>query len=547
MKHRNVFLMMSLLALSQFAVTSLAEEATTLGLRPDLAVYHREVTTSSEEAQKYFDQGLILYYGFNHEAAIESFKKVAELDPKCAMAYWGQAISAGPNINNPHMDEDASKSAYEASRKAEELQKNASPVEQALIAAIVARYTWPVGEDRHAQDVAYSEGMQKAWKQYPKDADVGALYAESVMDLRPWDLWSPEGEPRPETPAVVATLESVLAMVPDHPLACHLYIHTMEASPTPEKALPQANVLRDRVPGAGHLVHMPAHIDIRLGHYDDAVVANQKAVEIDKSWASQGGFYTLYRAHNYHFLAWAAMFEGRKKLTMEAMDGLRDQIDLELVRAYPDFLDAFMGTPVHAMVRFGMWNEILALPTPPEDLQAWTAFWRYGRTISLAALGRVDEAAAELEAFKKAYEAVPESRTLGNNSARTVLEVGLPMAEGELEYRRGNNERAFELLREAVKRDTDLHYDEPWGWMMPVSHSLGAILLDCNHPKEAEQVYRADLKLHPMNGWALHGLAESLRAQGRDQEAEVVAVQFRTAWSHADVTIKSSCYCRKGS
>jgi len=293
---------------------------------------------------------------------------------------------------------------------------------------------------------------------------------------------------------------------------------------------------------------MPSHIDIRLGHYEEAVLANQKAVEIDKTWASQGGFYTIYRAHNYHFLAWAAMFDGRRALTMDAMKGLEKEVPLEVVRAMPDFLDAAMGIPVHAMVRFGMWNDILALPQPPADMLAWTAFWRYSRTVAFAAIGRVDAATAELVEFKKAYEAVPASRTLGNNPARTVLEVGLPMAEGELEYRKGNYDRAFELLREAVKRDVALRYDEPWGWMMPVSHSLGALLLEQDRAAEAEEVYRDDLKLHPLNGWALHGLAESLREQeGKEKEAAAVDAQFRTAWSRADVKIKSSCYCRKGS
>jgi tetratricopeptide (TPR) repeat protein len=532
---------------SLFASLATAAEPAAITLRADLAVYHREITTSSKDAQRWFDQGLVLYYGFNHEAAIESFKKVVELDPGCAMAWWGQSISAGPNINNPHMDEAAAKAGCDAAQRAKELAKNASPVERALIDAIATRYAWPVPEDRKALDVAYSDAMRKVWKQYPKDADVGALFADAAMNLRPWDLWSPEGEPRPETPEIQATIEAVLAMVPDHPMACHEYIHTMEASPMPEKALPAANVLRARVPGAGHLVHMPAHIDVRLGHYNDAVIANQKGVEIDRTWAAQGGFYTLYRAHNFHFLAWAAMFEGRKATTLDAMKGMQDQITLDIVRAYPDFLDAFMGAPVHAMVRFGMWSEILAVPEPPADLQAWTAFWRYSRTVALAALGRVDEATTELAAFKKAYDAVPDTRTLGNNPARTVLEVGLPMAEGELEYRRGNYDRAFELLREAVKRDVSLHYDEPWGWMMPVSHSLGALLLDRNRAEEAEAVYRADLKLHPNNGWALHGLAESLRHQGKDKEANAVAVQFTKAWERADVKINSSCYCRKGS
>ncbi len=530
------------------AGASLAQETAVVpALREDLAVYHREIKTTSKEAQRYFDQGLVLYYGFNHEAAIESFKHVAEVDPECAMAWWGQAISAGPNINNAQMDEAAAKAAYDAAQRAKSLSKNASPVEQALINAIITRYAWPVSEDRKALDVAYSDAMRAVWKQYPKDADVGALFADAAMNLRPWDLWSPEGEPRPETPEIQATIEAVLAMVPDHPMACHEYIHTMEASPTPEKALPAANVLRARVPGAGHLVHMPGHIDIRLGHYNDAVIANQKAADIDKTWAAQRGFYTFYRAHNYHFLAWAAMFEGRKATTMDAMKEMQEEIPLDLVRAYPDFLDAFMGAPVHAMVRFGMWNEILLVPQPPADLQAWMAFWRYSRTVALAALGRTDEATAELAELRKAYDAVPETRILGNNPARTVLEVGLPMAEGEIEYRRGNYDRAFTLLREAVKRDVSLHYDEPWGWMMPVSHSLGALLLDQDQAEEAEKVYRADLKLHPMNGWALHGLSESLHQQGRDKEADAVSAQFRTAWSRADVTIKSSCYCRKGS
>ncbi len=235
-------------------------------LRDDLAVFHREITTTSKEAQHYFDQGLVLYYGFNHEAAIACFKKAAELDPACAMAWWGQSISAGPNINNPVMDEPTAKAAYDAAQRAKELAKNASPVEQALIDAIAARYAWPLPDDRKALDAAYSDAMRAVWKQHPKDADVGALFADAAMNLRPWDLWSPEGEPRPETPEIQATIESVLAMAPDHPMACHEYIHTMEASPTPEKALPAANVLRNRVPGAGHLVHMPAHIDIRLGH-----------------------------------------------------------------------------------------------------------------------------------------------------------------------------------------------------------------------------------------------------------------------------------------
>ena len=516
-------------------------------LRDDLAVYHRPIKTSSKEAQRWFDQGLVLYYGFNHDAAIACFKKVAELDPKCAMAWWGQAISAGPNINNPHMDEAAAKNAYDAAQMAKSLSHNSSPVEHALIDAVATRYTWPVQEDRKALDVAYSDAMRNVWKKYPKDKDVGALFADAMMNLRPWDLWSPEGQPRPEEPEIQATIETVLKMDPKHIMANHEYIHTMEASPTPEKALPSANVLRTRVPGAGHLVHMPAHIDMRLGHYNDAILANQKGVEIDKTWAAQGGFYTFYRAHNFHFLSWAAMFDGRKKLAVDNIKDFEQQIPVDLARAFPDFIDAYMGSPVEVYIRFGMWNDILALPKPPADLQAWTAFWRYGRTVAYASLDSLDAATKEFAVFKTACAAVPETRILGNNPAITVLDVGLAMAEGELEYRRGNYDHAFELLRDAVKKDLALHYDEPWGWMMPASHALGALLLDQGKGADAEAVYRADLKRYPMNGWALNGLAESLRAQGKDKEASAVDAQFAKAWARADVQIKSSCYCRKGS
>lgn len=545
---RSRIVLLTLFAVLAGCTTSFAQDTNPVpALRDDLAVYHRPIKTSSKEAQRWFDQGLVLYYGFNHDAAIACFKKVAELDPRCAMAWWGQAISAGPNINNPHMDEAAAKNAYDAAQMAKSLSHNSSPVEHALIDAVATRYTWPVQEDRKALDVAYSDAMRNVWKEYPKDKDVGALFADAMMNLRPWDLWSPDGQPRPEEPEIQATIETVLKMDPKHIMACHEYIHTMEASPTPEKALPSANVLRTRVPGAGHLMHMPAHIDMRLGHYNDAILANQKGVEIDKTWAAQGGFYTFYRAHNFHFLSWAAMFDGRKKLAVDNIKDFQEQIPVDLARAFPDFIDAYMGSPVEVYIRFGMWNDILALPKPPADLEAWTAFWRYGRTVAYASLDSLDAATKEFDAFKTACAAVPETRILGNNPAITVLDVGLAMAQGELEYRRGNYDHAFELLRDAVKKDLALHYDEPWGWMMPASHALGALLLDQGKGADAEAVYRADLKRYPMNGWALNGLAESLREQGKDKEASAVDAQFAKAWARADVQIKSSCYCRKGS
>ena len=513
-------------------------------LRDDLLVYHFEVTTSSPEAQKYFDQGVALYYGFNHEAAIASFRQAVALDSGFAMAWWGQAIAAGPNINNPFMDSAAAHSAWYASLRATELTDRVTPVEANLIRAIRARYAWPVPEDRRALDVAYADSMRLVWRRHPHHSDAGALFADALLNLRPWDLWREDGSPQPETPEILETLESVLSREPDHPGACHFYVHTVEASPHPERAGPAADVLRDRVPGAGHLVHMPSHIDIRTGNYDAAVKANQRGVSVDSSWASQGGFYTLYRAHNYHFLAYAAMFDGRRALALKAAREMVGQIPLELVREYPDFLDGFIAVPTHVMVRFGVWEELLAEPEPAADLIATRAFWHYGRTIAFAALGRVKEASSELELLKQAYGRVPDSRLIGNNTARTVLEVGLPMAEGELEYRRGNYSKAFALLREAVRRDDALRYDEPWGWMMPVRHSLGALLLEQGRLLEAEEVYREDLQIHPGNGWALNGLAECLHRSGKHHEAGETDAAFRAAWARSDIIIRASCFCR---
>lgn len=513
-------------------------------LRPDLAGYHRETSSRSQSARDYFDQGLVLYYGFHHEASAALFARAADLDPEFAMAWWGQAICAGPNINNPFMDSAAAHSAWDAVRKASELTATASPVEKDLIQALSARYAWPPPEDRRALDVAYANAMRSVWRRHPEDSDVGALFADALLNLRPWDLWTPDGVARPETPEVMATLEKVLSADPSHPGACHFYIHTMEASPFPGRALRAADSLRNRIPGAGHLVHMPSHIDIRLGRYASAILANQRAITVDSSWATAGGFYTMYRAHNFHFLAYAAMFDGQRALALKAAAEMVAQVPVEVVRSYIDFMDAYLAVPTHVMVRFGMWREILNEPPPPADLLATRAFWRYGRTVAFSALGNVAEAERELDSLKRAYAAVPETRLLGNNTARAVLQIGLPMAEGELEYRRGNHAKAFALLRTAVQRDDSLRYDEPWGWMMPVRHSLGALLLEQGKVREAEAVYREDLRIHPGNGWALKGLAECLHRTGRHNEAMETTGKFNEAWARSDIELTASCFCR---
>ncbi len=514
-------------------------------LRADLAGYSYKITTTSADAQKYFDQGLVLLYGFNYPAAMYYFKRATELDPACAMCWWGVAASAGPHINYPFMDSTAARIAAESAQKAAQHAVNATAVEKDLTTAINARYVFPLPEDRRSLDSAYADAMRFVWAKHPNDADVGALFADAMLNLRPWDQWTAAGEPQPGTPEIMATLESVMKFAPDHPGACHLYIHTMESSPTPEKALTAANVLRTRIPGVAHLVHMPAHIDMRLGHYDNAIAANVKAVSVDSTWDLQGT-YAFYRAHDYHFLAWAAMYTGRRELAMKAARDMVSVTPPSVVREIPDFIEGFLPLPTHVMVRFGMWDELLKEPQPPADEPLTTAFWRYGRTIAFAALGKVAEGEAELAEFRKAAALVPETRYIGNNTGKLVLELAMPVAEGELEYRKKNYDRAFALLREAVRKDDSLRYDEPWGWMMPARHPLGALLLEQNMLEEAEQVYRADLARHPGNGWALKGLAECMAKSGNKEEAAKLEEQFRAAWKLSDTPIKASCFCARG-
>ena len=543
---KNMRTVVTIMILAALVTTGRTEDQ--VALRDDLSTYHRAVSTKSPEAQKYFDQGLTLYWGYNHVAAIQSFQRAQELDPKLAMAYWGEAISLGPNINVPmYLEDEQAKGAYEALQMAKKLSKKASPVERALIQALEARYTYPKPEDLMPLNIAYANAMREVWRDYPNDPDVGALYADAMMNLRPWDLWKPSGEPQPGTPEIMSTIEKVFGMVPDHPGACHFYIHTCEASPFPQIALPAADRLRNRVPGAGHLVHMPAHIDVRLGHYDDANKANQRAIAIDNEWTKDiQGVYTVYRAHNYHFLAWGAMFEGQQEAAMKAARDVTTEIPAEMVRALPDFLEAFMAIPTHVLVRFGQWEKLLEEPRPPEDYLCTTAMWHYGRTVALAALNRAPEAEKELALFKQAYEAVPESRIMGRNTVREILQIGLPMAEGEVEYRKGNYDQAFALLRTAVERDDALKYDEPWGWMMPTRHALGALLLEQGRYADAEIVYRDDLRQHPNNGWALNGLAEVLRLTDRPLEAKQTEEQFAASWGRSDIKINASCFCRGG-
>ena len=516
-------------------------------LHYDVGVVHRAVTTSSPEAQLWFDRGLGLTYGFNHEEAIRCFERAAEADPYCAMAHWGKAYALGPNYNNTEMDEDTSRAAWDALQRALASIEHASPAERDLIRALEARYAWPAPEDRAELEKAYAEAMRRVRAAHPDDDDVTALCAEALMMLRPWKLWTPDGEPAPETPEIRAVLEEGLERWPDHPALCHLYIHAMEAGPEVARAVPAAETLESLTPGLGHLIHMPSHIYTWTGRYDDMIRVNVEAVDVDGAYVEHAGrenFYTLYRLHNYHFVAYGAMWEGRRELALSYARELVQEIPPALLAQWADFLDVFTATPYHVMVRFGLWEEVLDEPEPQGDLFAARAVWRYARGVALAALGRVDEALQEQEAFLAAKAAVPHTRLLFNNPVAEILSVAEHVLAGEIEYRRGNHERAFELLRQAVHLDENLNYDEPWGWMEPARHALGALLTEQGRHMEALVVYRANLERYPENGWALHGLAECLQALGREEEAADARERFERAWERADTRIPGSCFCR---
>ena len=513
----------------------------------DIGVVARPVTTSSPEAQLWFDRGLGLCYGFNHEEAMRCFERAAQADPGCAMADWGLAYAAGPNYNAPVMEDAASRTAFEAVQRARTKAADATDVERDLIEALASRYAWPAPEDRSPLDRAYADAMRRVLDAHPSDADVAALTAEALMQLRPWKLWSPDGAPAPEVAEIRSVLEPALARWPNHPALCHLYIHAMEAGPEVTRAVPAARTLEDLTPGLGHLIHMPSHIYVWTGKYDDVIRVNVEAVEVDDAFVEYGGrenFYSAYRIHNYHFVAYGAMWEGRRALALEYSRRLVEEIPSGLLVAIPDLFDIFTATPYHVLVRFGMWDEILAEPEPQGDLHAARAVWHYARGVALASLGRVDEAEAEQAEFLVAKAALPITRVLFNNPVAEILNVADKVLEGEIEYRRGNHELAFATLREAVQLDEQLNYDEPWGWMEPARHALGALLTAQGRYEEGVAVYRANLERYPDNGWALHGLAECLRGLGRDDEAEEIEARFEEAWARADVTIPGSCYCR---
>jgi len=546
----SAFCLGVLVAVSTLAGCSSTQTAApTSTFYPGFSGFARKVTTSSPMAQRCFNQGMQLLYGFNHDEAIRSFQDAAEHDPNCAMAYWGIAYANGLHINNPQMTEVQSERAWKAAQQARERINFASPVEQDLIWAVAQRYAMPIPQDRSYLDKAYADAMEQVWKKYPTDADVGALFAESLMNLQPWDLWTREGQPKGRTLEIVATLERVLELNPNHPGANHFYIHAMEASLEPEKALASANRLTTLVPGSGHLVHMPAHIYARLGRWDAASDSNVQAIKADRKYfelAPPPEFYGLYFVHNMHFLAWSAMMEGRFATAMQAARDLERDIPRDFLKTWPQFADGFLPVTYHVMIRFGKWEQILQEPEPESFRHVSLTMRRYARGIAYSALAQIDQARQELAMFEHEAALVPDDWQVGNNKAHDVIAVARKMLTGELLYREGEYDKAFETLRQGVALEDALKYDEPPGWMQPVRHALGALLIGAGRADEAEPVYREDLQRNPRNGWAYLGLEKSLLAQGKGEAAKEFSTARQQVWTRADVKPTSSCYCEPG-
>jgi tetratricopeptide (TPR) repeat protein len=514
-----------------------------------LGAHSRKVSTASPEAQAAFDRGLVLAYAFNHGAAERHFRQAAELDPRLAMAWWGVALVNGPHINNPAMSPEQVATAWEALGRARALADGGGALEQALIAATARRYVEDAGADRGPLDQAYADAMGEIWRGHPDDGDVGALYAEALMDLQPWNLWTVDGQAKPGTDAILATLESVLAVAPDHPLANHLYVHAVEGSPQPERGLAAADRLRDLVPGAGHLVHMPAHVDVRVGRWAEAVRANVNAIAADEAWRArfpeEPGFYRLYMAHDHQFLSFAEMMRGRGDSALKAARDMVAGIPEDWIAGpHGGFVDGVLPLPIEVLVRFGRWEDVLAEPESPGGLPISKVLRHFARATALTALGRLDEADAERATFRAGVAALPAEAIVGNNSAAAVMAVASRVIDGEIAARRESWEEAVAALREAAALEDALKYDDPPDWVQPARHALGAVLLDAGRPAEAEAAYRTDLGRWPENGWSLFGLEKALRAQGKAAEADAVGQRFRTAWADADVTIGASCLCR---
>ena len=540
----------------------------------DVDVYSRPITTASPKAQLWFDRGLVWTYGYHHEEAIVCFKKALEHDPDCAMAQWGIAYAVGPNYNMPWELFDAEgmatalADAFDATAAARALADKVTPAERAMIEALPARYPQrtPI-EDQSPWNDAFTDAMREAYRAHPDDLEVATIFVEAIMNRTPWKMWDlktggvAEGAGTLEARDVLerAMHEDPAAM--EHPGILHLYVHLMEMSPFPELALRAGDILRTLVPDAGHLIHMPTHIDVLCGHYHDVLVDNQRASEADRKYLEKAGamnFYSGYRVHNYHFAIYGAMFLGQYAPALAAAEKLIETTPEELLRMpsppMADFIEAYIPMKQHVHIRFGKWREIIAeaLPADTELYCVTIAMMHYAKGVAHAALNEVEAAEEEKALFLAARAKVPESRFLHNNSCQDLLAIAEAMLNGEIDYRKGDFEAAFAHLRRTVELDDALPYDEPWGWIQPTRHALGALLLEQGRVAEAEAVYREDLGLggslsratvHPDNVWSLRGLHECLERRGETVEARLIKQRLDLAAARADVPVNASCFC----
>ncbi len=507
---------------------------------------HWRISSDSELAQQYFDQALTLAYGFNHLEAERSFREAARLDDDCAICFWGAALVLGPNINDPVPTADRELKAYETLGEAVARSEHASEKERALIEALQARYAATPPEDRSSLDLAYADAMRAVAKGFPDDLQIQTLFAEAMMDTMPWAYWTKDAQPKPLTEEVFVTLDFVLERDPDHPGANHFYIHAVEQE-QPERGVKPADNLRRVVPGAGHLVHMPSHIYIRVGRYHDGSSANELAIEADNDYVTQcraqGTYPVAYVPHNHHFLWATTTMEGRSADALDAARHTAQHVDRSLIRE-PEMgmLQHFSAIPYYALVRFGKWEEILREPAPDADLLYPTAVWHYARGIAFARDRRLKEANEELRRVRAIASdpRLEEIKIWGLNPTSSLAAIAEAVLRAEIAAARKEVKTAVTQLRKAIAIEDSLIYGEPPDWFYPVRHNLGAILLEAGRARAAEKVYREDLARFPDNGWSLFGLAQSLRAQGKKQEAAEVQQRFEKAWQHADVEITAS-------
>ena len=543
----RVFLTGIILA-ATFSICCAAQDKKPAERPPDLSLtavgrQHHPMQTKSEEAQKYFDQGITLIYGFNHEEAGRAFQRASELDPASPMPLWGIALAVGPNYNAP-VDAEREKLANETMRNAQKLAEHAPLAEQDYVAALVARFSGEASPDYKKLSLAYAAKMKALTAKYPDDLDAATLYAESLMDLNPWKLWSLDGKPAENTEEIVRVLESVLERDPNHVGANHFYIHAVEASPHPERALPSAKRLDTLVPQAGHLVHMPAHIYARTGYYEEAVKSNVEAAKVDHVYAQkaeqEGSMYDLmYHSHNEHFLVSAASMEGQYAEAKAAADALAGRLTPHT--ATMPMLDVFVLVPMWVDARFGKWDAILAKPEPPKTAPGTHVMWRYARVLALSAKGEKEKAATERQQFAAEAASFPAEASIGEfNSAEVLLQLAGHTLDARLAMASGNKVEAIAHWRQAVAIQDGLAYDEPPDWYYPVRESLGGALLSAGKAADAEQVFREDLKQNPRNPRSLFGLMQCLKAQQKDADAAWVQKQFETAWKNADATLQVS-------